>query len=284
MTYSRLTPLRYPGGKAKLLSKIVPHFPSKFKEYREPFLGGGSVLLALLQKSNQNNIYKVQVNDLNINVHIFWKELQNNGELLIKNIQNIYDKYKKEENGKELYYILKSQENTDSLQLATRFFVLNRITFSGTIDSGGYSEESFQKRFVQSSIDRLKKIHPLIQNCVIRNEDYSSLVQEPGNDVFIYLDPPYLSAKKSRLYGTRGDLHLLFSHDELFVNLTKCKHQWLMTIDYSPDIVKKYENIANLYQINGIHYGMRNAGDKNTRDDELLIANYELEGLSKINK
>ena len=149
--------------------------------------------------------------------------------------------------------------------------------------SGGYSEESFHKRFVQSSIDRLKKIYPLLQNCVIRNEDYSSLVQEPGNDVFIYLDPPYLSAKKSRLYGTRGDLHLQFSHDELFVNLTKCKHRWLMTIDNSPDTEKKYRNIANLYRINGIHYGMRNAGDKNTRDDELLIANYKLEGLNKIN-
>ena len=39
------TPLRYPGGKSRACTKIESYFPdlSKYKEYREPFLGGGSV-------------------------------------------------------------------------------------------------------------------------------------------------------------------------------------------------------------------------------------------------
>jgi len=41
------TPLRYPGGKSRALTKIVPHIPdlSEYQEYREPFLGGGSVAI-----------------------------------------------------------------------------------------------------------------------------------------------------------------------------------------------------------------------------------------------
>ena len=44
------TPLRYPGGKSRACAKIESYFPdlSKYKEYREPFLGGGSVALYVL--------------------------------------------------------------------------------------------------------------------------------------------------------------------------------------------------------------------------------------------
>jgi len=43
------SPLRYPGGKSRALKHILPIIP-KFDEFREPFLGGGSVFLALKQK------------------------------------------------------------------------------------------------------------------------------------------------------------------------------------------------------------------------------------------
>ena len=41
------TPLRYPGGKSKASTKMDQYFPdfSNYKEYREPFLGGGSVAI-----------------------------------------------------------------------------------------------------------------------------------------------------------------------------------------------------------------------------------------------
>ena len=39
------TPLRYPGGKSRALSKLFQYIPDLkgYKEFREPFLGGGSV-------------------------------------------------------------------------------------------------------------------------------------------------------------------------------------------------------------------------------------------------
>lgn len=47
------TPLRYPGGKSKALNQILPRIPLDITEYREPFIGGGSVFLAVKQRSGR---------------------------------------------------------------------------------------------------------------------------------------------------------------------------------------------------------------------------------------
>ena len=73
------TPLRYPGGKSRALTKIVPHIPdlSSYSEYREPFLGGGSVAI---QISKMYPTLDVWVNDLYTPLCIFWQQLQERGD------------------------------------------------------------------------------------------------------------------------------------------------------------------------------------------------------------
>ena len=41
------TPLRYPGGKSRAVTKMDQYFPDlgNYVEFREPFLGGGSVAI-----------------------------------------------------------------------------------------------------------------------------------------------------------------------------------------------------------------------------------------------
>jgi len=41
------TPLRYPGGKSKAVAKLWQWFPAEITEYREPFLGGGSMAIEM---------------------------------------------------------------------------------------------------------------------------------------------------------------------------------------------------------------------------------------------
>ena len=43
--------LKWVGGKTQIIDKLVPDFPVEINNYREVFLGGGSVLLALLSSS-----------------------------------------------------------------------------------------------------------------------------------------------------------------------------------------------------------------------------------------
>ena len=64
------TPLRYPGGKSRATTKLSADFPKGFTEYREPFLGGGSVALSVTT-SNLRPI-DVWVNDAYYNLYNFW--------------------------------------------------------------------------------------------------------------------------------------------------------------------------------------------------------------------
>ena len=73
------TPLRYPGGKSRAVKKMAQFFPlfSDYKEFREPFLGGGSVALYITQTHPHLDVW---VNDLYEPLYTFWTQLQSNGK------------------------------------------------------------------------------------------------------------------------------------------------------------------------------------------------------------
>lgn len=262
------SPLRYPGGKSKLLKYIVPYFPDNFDEYIEPFLGGASSLLYVLQQYKPS---KIIVNDLYSYLFIFWKQLKENYDQLYNNVYELKNKYT---NGKDLYnYIInKISISTNDLEIATLFFILNRITFSGILEAGGYSQESYEKRFTISSIERLKFASSLLKNVEINNDDYSKFLYNTNNNTFIYLDPPYYSVKK--LYGKKGILQNNFNHITLYENLKNCNHKWCLSYDDSNYIRDLYSN----FYINKIEvtYGMRNSSIKsNQKESEIIIRNYK---------
>lgn len=170
------SPLRYPGGKSKAIQKIVKYLPANFSEYREPFVGGGSLFIYLKQNFPQLNIW---INDLNSELYLFWKIAQSNLGELVEEVRQIKTNCT---NGRELFEELtqiKTEELSD-FQRAVRFFILNRITFSGTVESGGFSQEAFDKRFTDSSIERLGKLGQVLQNVKITNLDYSEVLKAEG--------------------------------------------------------------------------------------------------------
>ena len=261
------TPLRYPGGKAKALKKLLPCVPAYY-EFREPFIGGGSVFLALKQLEPQKCYW---INDLNNDLYHFWLSLKNSPEKLIQNIKLIKENRR---NGKELYKELVEHKGMTDLEKAIRFFVLNRITFSGTADSGGFSQAAFHTRFTLSSIDRLEESFRLLNNVKVTNLDYEKVLCEPGKDVFIFLDPPYLSATKSKLYGKNGDLHKLFDHERFAQVMKTIKHKWMITYDDCKE-VRTLFSFANLISWE-FQYGMNNYKQRTAeKGKELIITNYE---------
>ncbi len=266
------SPLRYPGGKSRALPTIEKHFPTSFNELREPFVGGGSVFLFIRQKFPHVQVW---INDLNYDLYCFWKIAQCDTPRLAAAISTIKDE---STDGQRLFDEMRSNIDADISEFdrAVRFFVMNRISFSGTVDSGGFSQLAFHTRFTHSSIQRLRDLEPLLQNVKITHLDYKSVIHEPGENAFLFLDPPYLAATKSRLYGRNGSLHTNFDHAEFAEEMKKCPHQWLITYDDSPEIRKNFE-AANLYEWE-LQYGMNNyKQDKANKGRELFITNYALE-------
>jgi DNA adenine methylase len=271
------SPLRYPGGKSKAINQIIKYLPENFTEFREPFVGGGSVFIYLQQKFPD---LKIWINDLNPELFLFWKIAQSDISQLVEKVRDIKKTYP---DGRLLFTDLTSVDiNTLSeLERAVRFFVLNRITFSGTVEAGGFSLEAFHKRFTNSSIDRLEKLaNILTKNVKITNLDYSHLLNKSDQNVFLFLDPPYLIAKKSKLYGKDGNLHTSFDDQKFAEELQKCPHPWLITYDNSPQIRQNFA-WANIYEWE-LQYGMNNYKQKTAnKGKELFITNYEIPRIIK---
>ncbi len=265
------SPLRYPGGKSRAIKQIMPLVPN-FKEFREPMVGGGSVFFALKQKYPNRKFW---INDVNYELYIFWKVCRDNQNELI----NTINKFKIDlKTGRALHgFLLKEDDSFNEIQRAARFFILNRITFSGLAESGGFSESAYNERFTASSIKRLIKISEMLKNTKITNEDYAKSLYEPGEDVFIFLDPPYISKSHSKLYGKDGALHTGFDHKRFAESMKKCKHKWLITYDDTPEIRKlfSFEGIKIIkFQL---QYGMNNFKQGHAaKGKELFIMNYDV--------
>ena len=271
------SPLRYPGGKSRALKQILPHVPLNISEFREPFVGGGSVFFAI-RSLFQDRIKSYWINDLNYDLYCFWKEVRDNAPDLVAALRETHTITT---DGRALFEELtltKDQlsENRNTLcefQRAVRFFILNRITFSGIVDSGGYSQSAYEKRFTDSSIERVKNISPYLSGTKITNGDYTEALFQEGDNVFIFLDPPYWKATESKLYGVRGTLHTAFDHVQFAENMRKCQHKWLITYDDSP-VIRELFDFAEIQEWT-LQYGMNNYRQASAaKGNELFIKNY----------
>lgn len=264
------SPLRYPGGKSKAVPIISKYIP-EFSEFREPFVGGGSVFVYLKQKFPNKRFW---INDIYQNLFLFWKECQESPLELIRDIEEFRNMFS---DGKDLHrYILEKIDDLGNSKRAAAFFAINRMTFSGTSESGGFSQAAFEKRFTSSSIERVRALSAIIDDTKITNLDYVEVLAAEGDNVFIFLDPPYYSATKSSLYGKNGNLHKMFDHERFAENMLKTNHKWLITYDDS-QYIRDLFSFAHIKPWT-LTYGMRNVNMGNDQKGrELFIANFPLQ-------
>lgn len=253
------SPLRYPGAKAKIIDQIIKLMPS-FKEYREPFVGGGSVFLAVKQRIPST--IPILINDLHNDLYCFWKVLKENPQELIQQVEQIQKQYRDANQIRD--HIQKNNWTTD-VQKAVRYFILNRIGLSpeSNLDSGSFTQNTYERGLTPSSLSKLKQLKEIMANIQVFNEDYAHFLSKPGKDVFIFLDPPYFRETKTKLYGSQGDLQRSFDHERFINILQKCTHKWLLTY-YDTPMTQKQFSFAHIRE------GEMHAGEGR----ELYIYNY----------
>jgi DNA adenine methylase len=274
------TPLRYPGGKSRAIHKISQFFPdlSTYQEYREPFLGGGSVALYVTQQYPDLNIW---VNDLYEPLVNFWKQLRDNGNEITKYLTDLKQRYDNPDRAKVLFleskeYLNSNSKKIDDLHRAISFYIVNKCSFSGLTESSSFSPQASENNFSMRGIEKLLEYSKLIQSWTITNHSYTEVIDfwsEDGNSTFVYLDPPY--DIKDNLYGNRGSMHKGFDHDQFAIN---CDNSSLnMIISYnSCQLVK--DRFSKWTSVEFDHtYTMRSTVQytKTQKDrKELLLLNY----------
>ena len=227
------TPLRYPGGKSRACTKIESYFPdlSKYKEYREPFLGGGSVALYVTQKFPH---LKIWVSDLYEPLVNFWQVLQWEGNTLSTALINLKNKYPDQESARSLFTDAKELVNDQeyaTIDRAIAFYVVNKCSFSGLTESSSFSKQASDANFTIRGLEKLPEYSKLISNWNISKNSYEILLNDQ-DDVFLYMDPPY--EIKHNLYGKKGKLHKLFDHDDFASDCNSSEMDMLVSYNSDP--------------------------------------------------
>jgi DNA adenine methylase len=277
------TVLRYPGGKSRIIYYLFREnmIPENVQEYREGFLGGGSCALAF---SVMYPDVPVWVNDLYYNLFIFWKQLQRNPDLLINRLLELKDEAcnasgteELEKKHRKLYTDMRDLINTtdDHLDIATSFYILNRSSFGGFTEQNknAFIRDSYKNTiFSQSKIRKLANISEIIQPWRITNDHYKELMRAPGDDVFVFLDPPYLI--KDMLYGKNKEMHTGFSHEEFVSECKGSNHNWMITYNEHEWL---REQFADYHMENfEFRYSLAHREENGNKKEELLIMNYDL--------
>ena len=291
---SHKTPLRYPGGKSRACIKMDPYIPKlrEYNEYREPFLGGGSVAIHITKKYPR---LKVWVNDLYEPLCNFWRVLQNDGNTLYETLCDLKSRhpdpvYGPQKSGfkypaKGLF--LKSKEylndesNNDPLQRAVSFYIINKCSFSGLTESSSFSKQASKSNFSLRGIQKLPGYTQLISNWKITNMSYENLMDNEW-DTFVYLDPPY--DIKDNLYGKKGSMHKGFDHDRFAKDCDECFMPQLISYN-SDQLVKNRFKKWRAAEFD-LTYTMRSVGEymrEQKKRKELLLFNYGTERLVEFN-
>ena len=277
------TPLRYPGGKSRACTKMGQFFPDlrEYVEFREPFLGGGSVAIHV---SKLYPHLKIVVNDLYEPLINFWVNLQTFGDELTKELKGLKITNCNQDSARCLFAEMKDviNDNTKTdLERAVAFYVVNKCSFSGLTESSSFSAQASDSNFSMRGIEKLPEYSEIISHWHINSYSYEYCFRTDIHDgLFMYMDPPY--DIKDNLYGKKGAMHKCFDHDKFAADCDE-HNNINMLISYNSDQLVKdrfKDWKASEFQLT---YTMRSVGEY-MRDQqerkELLLFNYELPEVS----
>ena len=290
--------VKWAGGKNSLIPQLTKYYPLELKNgtierYIEPFVGGGAVLIDILQKYEVKEAYAFDIN----------KDLINCYNVIKTNVENLIQELDKKEKEflildndarQQYFYNIRTEYNSYTLdedinvKRASEFIFLNRTCFNGlyrvnkegkfNVPCGKYKNPTI------CDSNNLRNLSKLIKNVTFEYGDYKKSESFVNENTFVYFDPPYrpLSITSGFTSYTKED----FNDDnqkELANYFYKLdlKNAKLMLSNSNPKNVNKddnfFENIYKGFVINEVSAKrMINANAKGRGEiSELLITNYE---------
>jgi len=236
--------LKWVGGKTQIMDELFKRFPTRMEAYTELFLGGGSVLIELLNCLDENSarVSRIVANDYNSVLVETYKIIKENPEKLIEDLEYLVSLYEKcsevtkrkprerivldandtyetasSKSHEYFYYFCRERYNKDSVMKSALFIFLNKTCFRGVfresktgfnVPFGHYKNPKiFSKENILGLSKQFNKYSVEFTNRSF--EEFNSF--EEGD--FIYLDPPYYPLNETSFtdYTTGG----FDKHEEL---------------------------------------------------------------------
>lgn len=291
--------VKWAGGKGSLLNQLKNYYPLELRNgeiecYIEPFIGGGAVLIDILQNYKVKEAYAF---DINFDLINSYNIIKNNVDELITNLKLLEKEYLSlgKDDRKKFFYNIRKQYNSYrltkdemSLQKATEFIFLNRTCFNGlyrvnkngdfNVPMGNYKNPTICDE------ENLRALSELIKNVNFEYGDYKTSQKYIKKNTFVYFDPPYrpLNVTSGFTSYTKEDFddenqkELALFYKELDNNNVK-----VMLSNSNPKNTNKedcfFENIYKGFNINEVYAKRMINSDSCGRGEisELLITNYE---------
>ncbi len=283
MEEEQLKPIiKWAGGKRSIMNNLLSYFPKDFNNYHEPFFGGGSVMIELMNRGilKDKNVYISDAMETLINMY---KTIQNvSGDLIQELKTNGYTNERETFLTKrERFNVIKQDIENNKIECAALFLYLNRTCFNGMYrenSSGGYNVPfGRQKNPLICNEGLINKLSNLLNNDRIKITqcDYTETLLLMNAGDFVYMDPPY--------YGTFTDYNKVPFGDAAQVKLrnnfrllTERGCKVAISNSNHPYIRELYKDVPNVKMIEIPVKRMINSKG-NARSEvkcELLIINY----------
>lgn len=242
------TPLRYPGGKARLSQYIIDVVKLNGLvggHYVEPYAGGAAIGLTLLYLEYVDRIH---LNDLNRSVHAFWDSVLNQSEAFCALIRDRPVTLEERLRQKAV----QQDRHSSGLELGFSTFFLNRTNRSGILSGGviGGNDQTGEwkvdARYNKNDlIKRIKKIASYRSRISLTNIDAKDFLvgnlPNITNNSLIYLDPPYYT-KGKKLYQNH------YKHDdhvEIATLVASIPQKWIVSYDNEEHIKGLYSQFES---------------------------------------
>jgi DNA adenine methylase len=229
-----VSPLRYPGGKARIApfaTELLAAQPVRPRRYAEPFAGGAGSALTLLAGEYVDVIH---INDLNPGIAAFWRCVFNQTKRFAHLVEEAEVSLDAWHSAREIY--LNPKRRSD-IELGFATFFLNRCNRSGILTArpiGGLQQTGQWKidaRF--NRVDLAERIRFVgsyrrrVQLTELDAREFLTTLTPHKREVLVYVDPPYLS-QGDDLYLDKLSAE---DHRHLAAQLKRSPLKWFLTYD-----------------------------------------------------